>query len=289
MQKHSTILRKDSVDTVAIGSFDGVHLGHKELIKRLGKNGALFVVDKDQANLTPGVKRSEYSKYPCMFYHFLKLKNLSGAEFIELLKKEFPALKKIVVGYDFKFGANKSCDAQMLKNMYDGEVEIVEEFKYKNISVHSSTIRELIKCGDIVKANGFLGREYAIQGDVIQGQGIGKKETFPTLNLKVRDYLFPKEGVYATRTRIGFSVYDSVSFIGVRQSTDNLFSIETHIINEKIENVTLAEIFFVDFLRENIKFSNLRQLKEQICKDIKNAKERLSSCKLYLMDFLEQE
>ncbi len=93
MLKHFSVLKKDKVDTIAIGSFDGIHLGHKQLINRLGENGALFVIDKDQANLTPGIKRSEYSKHPCMFYHFLKIKDLSGEEFIALLKKEFVYFK----------------------------------------------------------------------------------------------------------------------------------------------------------------------------------------------------
>jgi riboflavin kinase/FMN adenylyltransferase len=136
MKKPSTILVKDKVDTIAIGSFDGIHLGHMQLINKLGDNGALFVIDKDHANLTPGLKRSEYSKHPCMFYHFLKVKNLSGAEFIELLKKEFVNLKKIVVGYDFLFGKKRSCDTNDLKALYDGEVEIVDEFLYDGISVH---------------------------------------------------------------------------------------------------------------------------------------------------------
>ena len=72
MLRRSTILKKESVDTLAIGSFDGIHVGHRQLLNHLGENGALFVVDKDQANLTPGIKRSEYAGYPCMFFHFLK-------------------------------------------------------------------------------------------------------------------------------------------------------------------------------------------------------------------------
>jgi riboflavin kinase/FMN adenylyltransferase len=75
MKRPSTVLVKDNIDTIAIGSFDGIHLGHMQLIDKLGDNGALFVIDKDHANLTPGLKRAEYSKHPCMFYHFLKVKD----------------------------------------------------------------------------------------------------------------------------------------------------------------------------------------------------------------------
>ncbi len=287
MQKHSTILRKDSVDTIALGSFDGIHVGHKQLIHKLGEHGALFVVDKDQANLTPGIKRSEYAGYPCMFYHFTKVKELSGVEFIALLKKEFINLKKILVGYDFHFGKKRSCNANDLKSLFDGEVEIVDEFCYDGVAVHSSNIRAFLQEGKIDEANRFLGREYALIGDIIAGQGIGQKELVATLNLKVLDYLIPKEGVYATRSRVDGKVYDSVSFIGKRLSTDGNFSIETHIIDEKISPIkSSVELLFVKYLRENQKFEALHDLKVQIAKDIQNAKEVLRTCKLYLVDFL---
>lgn len=287
MLRRSTILKKESVDTLAIGSFDGIHVGHRQLFNHLGDNGALFVVDKDQANLTPGIKRSEYAGYPCMFFHFLKIKHLTGEEFVALLKKEFVNLKKIVVGYDFFFGQHRSCNAHDLQKFFDGEVIIVEEFSYQGISVHSSLIREYLKEGRLEEANRFLGREYAITGDVISGQGLGKKELVPTLNLKVLEYLIPHEGVYATRTRIGQSIYKSVSFVGTRHSTDGEFSVETHIIDEHIAEVQgSVELFFVGFLRDNQKFNSLADLKQQIEKDIKEAKKQLGTCRIYLNDFL---
>lgn len=288
MLRRSTILRKESVDTLAIGSFDGIHVGHRQLIQRLGAHGALCVIDKDEANLTPGIKRSEFAGCPCMFLHFLKVKHLSGAEFIALLQKEFTNLKKIVVGYDFFFGKHRACNAYDLKKLFDGEVEIVEEFTYQGISIHSSLIRSYLIEGKIEEANRFLGREYSITGSIVSGQGIGKKELVPTLNLKIYDYLIPHEGVYATRSRIGLKVYDSVSFIGTRQSTDGLFSVETHIIAEEIEDVkTPIELFFVTFLRENQKFNALSDLKQQIGRDIKSAQTFLKSCHFYLGDFKE--
>lgn len=287
MLRRSTILKKEHVDTLAIGSFDGIHVGHRQLLNHLGENGALFVIDKDQANLTPGIKRSEYAGYPCMFFHFLKVKHLSGAEFVALLKKEFINLKKIVVGYDFCFGAHRSCNAYDLKNLFDGEVVIVEEYSYKGISIHSSAIRSYLEDGYLDEANRFLGREYAISGDVITGQGIGKKELVPTLNLKVLEYLIPHEGVYATRTRIGQNIYDSVSFIGIRATTDGHFSVETHLLDQKLPEVHgTIELFFVKFLRHNQKFATLAELKIQIEKDIEVAKKELGTCKVYLNDFL---
>jgi len=287
MLRRSTILKKDSVDTLAIGSFDGIHVGHQQLIKQLGKHGALFVIDKDQANLTPGVKRSEYAGYPCMFFHFLKVKHLSGEEFVELLKHEFINLKKIIVGYDFCFGQHRSCNAHDLERLFDGEVVIIDEFCYKGISVHSSMIRTYLSEGKIEDANRFLGREYSIFGDVIKGQGLGQKELVPTLNLRVLEYLIPKNGVYATRTKIGNVIYDSVSFIGIRHTTDERFSVETHILDQQLAEVkSSVEIFFVSFLRENKKFDSLSALKLQIECDIAEAKKYLKTCRFYLRDFL---
>lgn len=281
MKKPSTVLVKDSIDSIAIGSFDGIHLGHMQLINRLGDNGALFVIDKDHANLTPGLKRIEYSKHPCMFYHFLKVKDLSGDEFVNLLKKEFINLKKIVVGYDFVFGKSRSCNAQDLKKIFDGTVEIVDEFFYDGISVHSSVIRKLLLSKDIDRANLLLGREYSIHGKVIRGQGLGKEELYPTINIEVKDYLLPSEGVYASRTRIENKIYNSVSFIGTRETTDGHFSIETHIVDFDVEVGDEVEIFFVHFLRENRKFNNLKELKTQITIDIESAKCALKICKFY--------
>jgi riboflavin kinase/FMN adenylyltransferase len=281
MKRPSTVLVKDNIDTIAIGSFDGIHLGHMQLIDKLGDNGALFVIDKDHANLTPGLKRAEYSKHPCMFYHFLKVKDLSGEEFIKLLKKEFINLKKIVVGYDFQFGKKRSCNTSDLIELYEGKVEIVEEFLYDGVSVHSSVIREALISKDIDNANRFFGREYSIIGRVIKGQGLGKEQLYPTVNIKTEDYLLPSDGVYATRTKIGAKIYDSVSFLGTRVSTDCKYSVETHILDSDIEVEDEVEIFFVHYLRENKKFSDLKDLKTQITIDIDSAKSALNVCKVY--------
>lgn len=281
MKRPSTVLVKDNIDTIAIGSFDGIHLGHMQLIDRLGDNGALFVIDKEHANLTPGLKRAEFSKHPCIFYQFSKIKDLSGEEFMELLKKEFLNLKKIIVGYDFMFGKKRSSGAEDLKELFYGEVEIVDEFLYDGVSVHSSLIREAIVSKDIDSANRFLAREYSIIGKVISGQGLGKKELYPTINIEVKDYLVPSDGVYASRTRIGLNIYDSISFIGTRASTDGSFSIETHILANSIEQNDEIEIFFVHYLRENRKFTKLADLKNQITIDIASAKNALKVCKFY--------
>ena len=281
MPNFSTLLTKDNITAVAIGHFDGVHRGHKELLKRLGVYGGLVVIDKNKANITPGLKRAEYSRYPCFLYDFNEIKGLSGEEFIALLKRDFKNLQKIVVGFDFRFGRGRAWDKYDLARIFDGEAEIVDEFCFEGMGVHSSAIREYIKQGEIYKANLLLGREYSVEGRVIKGQGIGSRELVPTLNLDVKSYLLPREGVYATRTRIGYKTYGSVTFIGNRVSTDGNFSVETHVLNENIEGARDVAVCFIKRLRDNLKFSDLASLKAQIKIDINAAMDFVGVCDLY--------
>ena len=283
MPNFSTLLTKDNITAVAIGHFDGVHRGHKELLKRLGVYGGLVVIDKNKANITPGLKRAEYSRYPCFLYDFNEIKGLSGDEFIALLKRDFKNLQKIVVGFDFRFGRNRAWDKHDLRRIFDGEAVIVDEFCFEGMGVHSSAIREYIKQGEIYKANLLLGREYSIEGRVIKGQGIGSRELVPTLNLDIKSYLLPREGVYATRTRIGYKTYGSVTFIGNRVSTDGSFSVETHVLHENIEGARDVAVCFIKRLRDNRKFESLEELKEQIGTDIKQAMEFVGVCDLYVV------
>ncbi len=276
-------LKKDKIDTVAIGAFDGLHRGHQELIKKLGENGALVIINRYDANLTPKSKRCKYSKYPCFFYKFEDIKNLSGKDFLTLLQKDFKNLKKIVVGYDFTFGKGKSHGANDLKIMFNGKVDVIKEFFYNGISVHSTIIRQKLKDGNIKEANNLLGREYTITGKVLKGQGLGKKKVYATLNLDVENFTIPKNGVYVTRTFIKNKCYDSISFVGIRHSTDGKFAIETHILDtDKVEDIDQAELSFVAHLRENKQFDSLDKLKNQIAKDITKAKDLLQT---YRADF----
>ncbi len=271
MLKHSTALKKDKIDSIAIGVFDGFHLGHAELLKRLTPNGAVLIIYKQKANITPGFTRERFTKYPCIFMKFATIKELDCSGFIKLLTSQFPSLKKIIVGYDFKFGANRACDIYDLKQIFKGKIDVVDEFFIDGVSVHSSTIREFIKNGDIKKANTFLGREYSIIGRVVKGQGLGRKELFPTLNIEVQKYIMPKNGVYATRVLVDKKLHPSVTFIGIRESTDGKFACETYVIDKEVAKVDEVEIFFIDYIRDNKKFDSLKELKSQIEQDIKIA------------------
>ena len=267
-----------NIEAVAIGAFDGMHLAHQELFKQLGDNGAIVVIDKGSASLTPGHFRCHYSSYPCCFLPLSKIRHLNAKGFVALLKQKFKNLQKIVVGYDFAFGKDRRYSPKDLMELFDGEVVVVDEVKIDDISVHSRIIKRLLKKGDIQMANRLLGRYYTIEGKRVAGQGIGKKELVPTINLKIKDFLLPKEGVYATLTKVGDFVYKSVSFVGHRISTDGSFAVETHILEDFCEDERV-EIAFVKFMRENQKFDSLRHLRERIIKDIEVAKVFLKDVK----------
>ncbi|MEJ2498223.1 MAG: riboflavin kinase [Sulfurovaceae bacterium] len=190
------------IRSIALGAFDGIHLAHQELIRRVD---GVVIIERGNGRLTPGFVREQYIAKPKFFYHFDK---------------------------------------------------------------------ETLEAGNIKVANRLLGRAYKICGTVIAGQGVGKKQLVPTINLKVQDYILPKEGVYVTQTVIDGICYESVSFIGHRESTDGSFAVETHILDKDIQAVfEKVEIVFLDFIRENRKFDDLDRLKKQIDLDIKTARQ----------------
>ncbi len=263
----------NNIKSIAIGSFDGLHIAHKTLIDKVD---ALVIIERNGGYLTPGYKRSLHTGKICCFYHFDKVKSLSPEAFVNRLKEDFPSLEKIVVGYDFHFGKGKAGNAEMLQALCNKEVLVVDEVSIEGIPVHSRTIKTYLREGKVEMANKLLGRRYCIDGDVISGQGLGKKELVPTLNLHVDHYQLPLEGVYATQTKVGDEWLNSVSFLGHRVTTDGSYAVETHVIERDIGEVSGKVVMkFVAFIRENQKFDGLDALKKQIRDDIAKAQEIL--------------
>ena len=274
MKKSSSILvNKNTITSIAIGGFDGMHSAHQELFKNLDDNGAILSIESGYANLTPKRYRQEYSIYPIYYYILENIRHLEGHEFIKLVKEEFQNLKKIVVGFDFCFGKNRKYCIEKLKELFNGEVLVIDEIKIDNIPVHSRIIREYLKDGNIKMANKLLGKEYKIYGQQIKGQGLGSKSFVPTINLKVDEFLLPQEGVYITKTILDSKEYNSISFLGHRVTTDGSYAVETHILDENITNDNYTtQIKFYEKIRNNEKFDNFESLKKQIFDDIELAK-----------------
>ena len=264
---------KNEITSIAIGGFDGMHLAHQELFKKLDKNGAIVVIQTPYANLTPKTNRAKYTLFPLYYYDLELIKHLSANEFVKLLNEEFTNLKTIVVGFDFRFGANASGNINTLQELFNTEVIVVDEYSYENIAVHSRIIRDMISTGDIYNANKLLGKNYTIEGLHIKGQGLGAKQFVPTINIEVRDFMYPSQGIYVTYTYVNSIKYYSVTFIGHRVTTDGKFAIETHILNENIKDInSKVAIEFLVKLRDNKKFEVYEDLKIQILEDIRNTK-----------------
>lgn len=265
------------VEAISIGGFDGMHVGHQKLFDELGKHGAIVVIETGYANLTPKNEREHYTHYPIFYYSLEDIRHLEGEEFIAMLRKRFPRLKKIVVGYDFHFGKNRRYSHSNLNEFFEGEIKVVDQVCIDGDSVHSHKIRMKIQIGDISGANRFLGHNYRIKGRVIKGQGIGKTDLVPTINLECSGYLLPYEGVYAALTQIHGEehFHPSVVFVGHRVTTDGSYAVESHILGEVISACESATISFVKFLRKNQKFDSLEALKSAIHDDILNARKEL--------------
>ena len=280
---------KDEIYSLAIGRFDGLHLGHGAIFEHLGERSAVLIIENHHANLTPN--RAKFAKIPLFFYEFKEIRALCVEDFIAKLRADFANLKQIVVGADFRFGRDRSGGVDELRASFGGEVCVVDEYKISGVAVHSAKIREFLSAGEIEKANKFLGRNYEICGQIVRGVGLGKRELFATINADTNGYFLPKNGVYATFVRIlGVSVFIPARKNFDDKSGENLdkfsqisgdnfgwFWGATFIGNRKIDAdfwqnlgdiVGLnLEIRFVKFIRENIKFSDLSALKAQISRD----------------------
>jgi riboflavin kinase/FMN adenylyltransferase len=247
-----------------------MHLAHQQLFDRLDEHGGIIVIQSMYANLSPFTHRQKHTKFPIYVYPLENIKHLNGKQFVHLIKEEFPKLQKIVVGFDFHFGHLAAYDNANLTELFDGTVEIVEEFKIDNVAVHSRVIRSYLRDGNIEFANKLLGYNYNLTGFAVKGQGLGKKQFVPTINIDVKDFLLPQEGIYITRTKLNDSLYDSVTFVGHRGTTDGKFAMETHILNKNFnqEIPKNIQVEFIKKLRDNQKFDKFEELKKQIDTDI---------------------
>lgn len=272
----------DNTTAIAIGGFDGMHVGHQQLFAQLGKNGCIVVIETGYANLTPKDERENFSHHPIVYFELDDIRHHDGEGFIRLLEDKFPRLEKIVVGYDFHFGKNRKYSFNDLKSLFNGEVVVVDEVTQDGDSIHSHKIRQKLTIGDIKGANKFLAHNYTVKGNHVSGQGIGKKELVATINIETEGYLIPKEGVYATLTRIDDEehYHPSVSFVGHRVTTDGSFAIESHILDGEVFCDKKATISFVEFIRNNEKFDSLDELKSAIKKDIAIASKELKLLQL---------
>jgi len=286
--------------TLAIGNFDGTHLGHQAILraavararevkaiataltfdplpqKVLRPDSAPMRVSTTEQRLSCFAEIGIDAAVVLPFTH--ELAKLTPQEFVDQILVRDLQVRAVFVGENFRFGHKQAGNARMLLLLgaeRGFDVVILPPVIHKREVVSSTIIRREITCGDVAHAARLLGRPFVLSGKVVSGTGTGRRFTFPTLNLAPEQELLPARGVYVTRTLIeGESrTRRSVTNIGVRPTFNgSALSVETHIL-EPLSEFTPAriEVHFWNRLREEKKFSGPEELRAQIAKDIASA------------------
>lgn len=286
---------------LAIGVFDGLHLGHQAVIGRaleaaLQAGGSAVVVTFDPHPVR--VLRPE--KAPRLLTstrHKVKLIERLGLDavllleftlefsktppeiFIEKLVRAARHLRQICVGQEWTFGANRSGSIQLLEELapkLSFQVASVSPISVDGRVVSSTLIRSAVECGDLESAAKYLGRDFTILGTVTEGRQLGRRLGFPTANLRAHNELFPPNGVYAAKAWFREEEYGGVVNIGVRPTIENetgerilelhLFDFDQQIYGEDVE------VAFLAYLRPEQKFSGVDELQTQIQRDADKAR-----------------
>jgi riboflavin kinase/FMN adenylyltransferase len=285
---------------ITIGNFDGVHCGHRAILRRVtelargeGWKSAALTFDPHPAKLlTPASaprlltaveERArmilEQGIDEILILPFTReVAALDPEDFVrEILVNKLQA-RAVLVGANFRFGKRAAGDAGTLKELGDRfsfETEIVEPVVRRKRVISSSEIRKLIGAGDVSTARRLLGRPYGLRGDVVPGEGRGSKQTVPTLNLDTKAEVLPGNGVYVTRTwdAAGGRKWPSITNIGVRPTFEGQNrTIETYLLS-KLDGAAPQKISveFLHRLRDERKFENADALKAQILRDVNRA------------------
>jgi riboflavin kinase/FMN adenylyltransferase len=285
---------------LAIGNFDGIHLGHQtilqEAINRAAKSGAvataltfepapLKVLRPEAApkRLSTNEQRLEWFRAvgveaTVVMPFTLELSKLSPQEFVEKILVNELQVRALLVGENFRFGHKQAGDAQLLRELgkvHGFDVASIPPIMAHSEIVSSTVIRREIAEGEVTQAGRLLGRPFVLTGSIVSGTGPGSKFTFPTLNLRADQELLPAGGVYITRTLLQGESKSrrSVTNIGVRPTFNGTaLSIETHLLDFfGTVSAKRIELRFWKRLRSEKKFSGPDELRAQIAKDIASA------------------
>ncbi len=277
---------------VAIGNFDGIHLGHREIIKRAAKVAknknlklALMTFDISPKQIVNNIENyyllrsfkqkklilAELEVETIFLIHFNReLQNLDPHKFIQQMIID-NNIKYLVCGFDFSFGAKKSGNVNVLSEYKEFNTIVVPRIEHNNHKIGSTYIHELLSLGRVEEANTLLVKPYSIIGKVIHGRAKGHLIGYPTANIMpIINYRVPASGVYATYLMVGSKKYLSMTNIGHNPTFNftNITSIETHIFdfNEDIYDQEV-ELIFIEFIRNERIFEDMNDLIKQLDKD----------------------
>ncbi len=295
-----TELRPPAPLVVALGSFDGVHLGHQQIIRRAteiaaGLKGltAVLTYDPLPAQLiypdftyvltTLTEKKALLTElgveYVCLLRFDAGLRDTAASDFIRrhIVESLHPAA--VVVGHDHRFGSRGTGDAGLLSRTLEPlgiKVDVVPEILLRGIPVRSTTIREHLLLGHVRLAAELLGRCYAMSGTIVSGRGNGRRLGFPTINLRPfeRETLVPADGVYLCRVDAAGRTFDALLNIGHRPTFGGeTRSLEAHLLDVQLPESPRSAVFrLVDRIRPERRFESLAALASQIANDVETAR-----------------
>lgn len=278
---------------VALGYFDGVHRGHRAVLKKCAENRgglrsvALTFAENPAAalgkdcppTLTDNVRKAALMKEvgigDVIFADFSALRALSPEEFVRDILRDRLNAKSIFCGFNYRFGKNGAGDTEKLRELcarYGMETEIVTPVYVDGEAASSTRIRELIAAGEIERANALLGYRFGIEGDIGHGNHLGTAMGFPTVNLPIGEGMAtPRYGVYASRMAIGGRVYRGATNIGVHPTVgENVQPLcETFLLDYRGEELygKHAVCELVQFVRGERKFGSMDELVAQVERD----------------------
>ncbi len=286
---------------VTIGNFDGVHFGHRRILRRVKEIAAehgwkpsvltfdphptrVVAPDRTPPLLTSPERRAalmrEEGIAQILILPFTReLAMLTPEEFVERLLVKALGARAVLVGDNFHFGHRQAGNVAVLAELgrkFGFETEIVKAVAWRGRVVSSSGIRELIRTGKVGLAARLLQHAYGVEGEVVSGRGVGSKQTVPTLNLATRAEVIPANGVYITRTRdlADGREWNSVTNVGYRPTfgASDQLTIETFLLDPLAgEAPKRIRVEFLRRIREERKFESPEALREQILKDVRTA------------------